>query len=345
MNSWSTLRSYARDGSVAEQKLAPGTVRRVASYAGPYRRTIAIFLGLTVVDALLVVASPLLLLRLIDDGVDTGRQAGRRHAGADRRRALAVFTALLSVVLRWHSARIGEGLIYDLRSQVFDHVQRMPLAFFVRTQTGALISRLNSDVIGAQQAFTTTLSSVVSNVISLVVVTIAMLALSWQITLAAMVLLPIFLVPARFVGRRLAEMSRESMQLNAAMSSTMTERFNVSGALLVKLFGRPDEETVEFSGRARRVADIGIRIAMSNSAFFAALTLDRRARHSDGVRRRGSAGDRRSAHPRHARRSRRTARSPLRPAHGSVERPDRHHDGAGQLRAGLRSARPDADDP
>ena len=149
----------------------------------------------------------------------------------------------------------------------------MPLAFFVRTQTGALISRLNSDVIGAQQAFTTTLSSVVSNTISLVVVTIAMLALSWQITLAALVLVPIFLVPARYVGRRLAEMSREAMQLNAAMSSTMTERFNVSGALLVKLFGRPDEEAVEFSGRARRVADIGIQIAMANRAFFTALTL------------------------------------------------------------------------
>ena len=186
---------------------------------------------------------------------------------------LAVFDALLSLILRWHSARIGEGLIYDLRSQVFDHVQRMPLAFFVRTQTGALISRLNSDVIGAQQAFTTTLSSVVSNAISLVVVTIAMLALSWQITLAALVLLPVFLVPARYVGRRIAEMSREAMQLNAEMSSTMTERFNVSGALLVKLFGRQDEEAIEFSGRARRVADIGIRIAMANRAFFTALTL------------------------------------------------------------------------
>ncbi|MGB2840301.1 MAG: ABC transporter ATP-binding protein [Actinomycetes bacterium] len=272
MHSWSTLRSFARDGSVANQKLTPGTVRRIAGYATPYRRPIGFFLVLTVVDAFLVVASPLLLGRLIDDGVSQDNKQvvvtlALIVAG------LAVFDAALSLILRWYSARIGEGLIYDLRSQVFDHVQRMPLAFFVRTQTGALISRLNSDVIGAQQAFTTTLSSVVSNTISLVVVTIAMLALSWQITLAALVLVPVFLVPARYVGRRLAEMSREAMQLNAEMSSTMTERFNVSGALLVKLFGRPDDEAVEFSGRARRVADIGIQIAMANRAFFTALTL------------------------------------------------------------------------
>lgn len=272
MHSWSTLRSFARDGSVAEKKLTPGTVRRVAGYASPYHRSIGFFLVLTTIDALLVVASPLLLQRLIDDGVTPGdKQLVVKLALIVA--GLAVFDALLSLILRWYSARIGEGLIYDLRSQVFDHVQRMPLAFFVRTQTGALISRLNSDVIGAQQAFTTTLSSVVSNAISLVVVTIAMLALSWQITLAALVLLPVFLVPARYVGRRLAEMSREAMQLNAEMSSTMTERFNVSGALLVKLFGRQDEEAADFSGRARRVADIGVRIAMANRAFFTALTL------------------------------------------------------------------------
>ncbi|MCZ3385558.1 MAG: ABC transporter ATP-binding protein/permease [Actinomycetia bacterium] len=272
MQSWSTLRSFARDGSVAEKKLTPGTVRRVAGYAIPYRRPIGYFLALTVVDALLVVASPLLLLRLIDDGV-TPEDKQVVVTIALIVAGLAVFEAGLTLILRWYSARIGEGLIYDLRSQVFDHVQRMPLAFFIRTQTGALISRLNSDVIGAQQTFTTTLSSVVSNVISLVVVTIAMLALSWQITLAALVLLPVFLVPARYVGRRLAEMSRDAMELNAQMSSTMTERFNVSGALLVKLFGRPDEEAADFSGRARKVADIGIRIAMANRAFFTALTL------------------------------------------------------------------------
>ena len=272
MQGWHALRSYARDGSVAEQHLAPGTIRRVGRYAGLYKAAIIFFLVLTIVDALLVVASPLLLQRLIDDGVTPGdRQVVITIALIVA--GLALFDAGLSLILRWYSARIGEGLIYDLRREVFDHVQRMPLAFFVRTQTGALISRLNSDVIGAQQAFTTTLSSVVSNAISLVVVTIAMFALSWQITLAALALLPIFLVPARFVGRRLAEMTRESMQMNAQMSSTMTERFNVSGALLVKLFGRLDEERDEFAGRARRVADIGVRIAMANRAFFTALTL------------------------------------------------------------------------
>jgi ATP-binding cassette subfamily B protein len=271
-SSWMMLRSYARDDQVGKQKLAPGTVRRIAEYARPYRVAIMLFLVVTVVDSLLVVATPLLLQRLIDDGVTPGDKSvvitiSLIVAG------IAIVDAGLSLVLRWYSSRIGEGLIYDMRSQVFDHVQRMPLAFFIRTQTGALISRLNSDVIGAQQAFTTTLSSVVSNVISLVVVTIAMLALSWQITLAALAMLPVFLIPARFVGRRLAALTRESMQLNAEMSSTMTERFNVSGALLVKLFGRPDEERDEFSGRARRVADIGIRIAMSNRIFFTALTL------------------------------------------------------------------------
>jgi ATP-binding cassette subfamily B protein len=272
MQSWMTLRSYSRDSSVTRQHLAPGTVRRIGGYARPYKWAIVFFLVLTVIDALLVVATPLLLARLIDDGVEQGdRQVvvilALIVAG------LAILDAGLALVLRWYSARIGEGLIYDLRREVFDHVQRMPLAFFVRTQTGALISRLNNDVIGAQQAFTTTLSSVVANVISVIVVTIAMLALSWQITLASLVLLPVFLVPARYVGRHLAQMTRDSMQMNADMSSTMTERFNVSGALLVKLFGRLDVERDQFSSRAAQVADIGVRIAMANRAFFVALTL------------------------------------------------------------------------
>ena len=272
MQTWMTLRSYSRDATVAQQRLAPGTVRRIARYARPYRAAIIVFLVLTIIDAILVVATPLLLARLIDDGV-TPKNTQVVITLAVIVAVLAIFDAGLALVMRWYSARIGEGLIYDLRSQVFDHVQRMPLAFFVRTQTGALISRLNSDVIGAQQAFTTTLSSVVSNAISLVVVTIAMLALSWQITLASLALLPVFLVPARYVGRRLADMTRESMQLNADMSSSMTERFNVSGALLVKLFGRLDDERDQFSSKAARVADIGVRMAMANRAFFVALTL------------------------------------------------------------------------
>ena len=269
---WLTLRSFTRDSSVADTKLAPGTVRRIAGYASPYRLSIVAFLVLTVIDALLVVASPLILQRLIDDGVSAGdRQLvvflALLVAG------IAVVDAALSLFLRWYSSRIGEGLIYDLRSQVFGHVLTMPVAFFTRTQTGALISRLNNDVIGAQQAFTTTLSSVVSNGISVVVVTIAMFALSWPITLASLALLPVFLVPARYVGRRLASLTRESMQLNADMSNTMTERFNVAGALLVKLFGNPDTEEENFRGSAAQVADVGARIAMASRVFFTALVL------------------------------------------------------------------------
>ncbi len=269
---WMTLRSYTRDGSVKEHKLAPGTVRRVFDYARPYRGSIIVFLTFTVVDALLVVTVPLILLKLIDQGVGQGNKqlvVGLALLVA----VIAAVDAALGLALRWYSARIGEGLIYDMRTQVYDHVQRMPVAFFTRTQTGALISRLNSDVMGAQQAFTSTMSGVVSNLISLVVVVIAMLALSWQITVACLLLLPVFLIPARYFGGRIAAMTRESMNLNAQMSSTMTERFNVSGALLVKLFGRPDEEAKSFAGKARRVADIGISIAMANRVFFTALTL------------------------------------------------------------------------
>ncbi|MGA0209496.1 MAG: ABC transporter ATP-binding protein, partial [Candidatus Nanopelagicales bacterium] len=181
--------------------------------------------------------------------------------------------AALGLVSRWYSARIGEGLIFDLRTQVYDHVQRQSVAFFTRTQTGALISRLNSDVIGAQQAFTSTLGGVLGNLISVTVVLIAMFALSWQITLATLVLVPLFLLPARYMGRRLQALTREQMGLNAQMSSQMTERFNVSGALLVKLFGRPDDEARSFSGKAERVRDIGVRMAMANRWFFTALTL------------------------------------------------------------------------
>ncbi len=264
--------SFRKDPAVVGQRLAPGTVRRIAAFARPYRSWIALFLATVVIDAVLVVATPLLFKRIIDDGVTAGDSAVVVRLSLIVA-AIAVADALLTLVGRWWSARIGEGLIYDLRTQVFAHVQRMPVAFFTRTQTGALISRLNSDVIGAQQAFTSTLSGVVSNLITLVLVVIAMLALSWPITLAALVLLPVFLVPAKWVGRRLQALTRESMQLNASMSTVMTERFNVSGALLVKLFGRPQEEDAGFAAKADRVRDIGIRIAMSNRVFFTAMTL------------------------------------------------------------------------
>src|SRR3954470_19450857 len=265
-------RSFTRDRSVAQRKLAKGTWRRVLSYARPYRASIAVFLALVVLDALFVVVSPLLLKRLVEDRVAKGQREGVVVV-ALLGRALAVVDAAAGLAQRWFSSRIGEGLIYDLRTQVFGHVLRQPVAFFTRAQTGALVSRLNNDVIGAQQAFTSTLSGVVSNVVSLVLVAGTMLYLSWQITVASLLLLPVFLLPARRVGARLQKLTRESMQLNAELGGRMTERFNVAGALLVKLFGRPTTEDAEFSDRAGRVRDIGVRIAMTNRVFFTALTL------------------------------------------------------------------------
>ncbi len=267
-----TLRSFTRDQEVARRRLAPGTARRILRFARPYRREVAALLALVVLDALIVVATPLLFKVIIDDGVAQGdsRLVVLLALGIA---LLAVVDAGLSLTQRWFTARVGESLIFDLRTQVFDHVQRMPVAFFTRTQTGSLVSRLNTDVIGAQQAFTTTLSSTVSNVVSLVLVLVTMLVLSWQITLVSLVMLPVFVLPAKRVGRRLAEITRESMQLNAEMSQTMTERFNVSGALLVKLFGRMPEEADRFSAKAARVRDIGITQAMYARIFFTALTL------------------------------------------------------------------------
>ena len=269
---WSTLRSYTRDPSVKEKKLAPGTVKRILSYARPYKLIITFFIITLVFDALLVVASPLLFKRIVDQGITPGN-AAVVTTSALLLVVVALFDAILGLVGRYWSSRIGEGLIYDLRTSVFGHVQRQPIAFFTRAQTGALVSRLNNDVIGAQQAFTSTMSGVLGNVISLVTVLIAMLFLSWQITLTALILLPIFILPAKWMGRRLQALTREQMQLNADMSTQMTERFNVSGALLVKLFGRPADEDASFSEKSGRVRDIGVRIAMANRYFFAALTL------------------------------------------------------------------------
>ncbi|MCF8553122.1 MAG: ABC transporter ATP-binding protein/permease [Candidatus Planktophila sp.] len=268
---WMTHRSMTADPSVKEQKLKPGTVKRIFRFALPYRTNIIIFLATVIVDAALVVATPLLLKQLIDDGV-----IPKDGAVVTK---LAIFVGLLAVadagfnmLGRYFSSRIGEGLIYDLRSLVFAHVQRQSIAFFTRTQTGALISRINSDVMGAQQAFTATLSGVVSNVVSLFLVGITMLILSWQITIFSLLLLPVFLIPTKWVGRRLQSLTRESFNVNAEMSSTMTERFNVSGAMLVALYGEPDREREYFRSRARRVADIGIKMAMLNRLFFIALT-------------------------------------------------------------------------
>jgi ATP-binding cassette subfamily B protein len=257
---------------VAEHRLRPGTYRRILRYARRYRGAIGAFLALVILDSLFVVASPLLLKQIIDRGVALGNRTLVVELAA-LIAVLAIVDSLAGLAQRWYSARIGEGLIYDLRTDVFGHVLRQPIAFFTRTQTGALVSRLNSDVIGAQQAFTSTLSGVVSNVVSLVLVGGAMLVLSWPITLISLALVPLFLLPARRMGSRLQQLTRESMQLNAELGSRMTERFNVAGALLVKLFGRPNSEDREFAQRAGRVRDIGVRIAMSNRVFFTALTL------------------------------------------------------------------------
>ncbi len=267
---WRALSSMRRRGEVGS--VPKGTWRRVLRFATPYRRNLVVFLVLITGDALIGVATPVLAGRVVNDIT--------RHAPASAVvdialviAALALVDAGLSFTQRWYSARIGEGLIYDMRTAVFDHVQRMPLAFFTRTQTGALVSRLNNDVLGAQQAFTSTLSGLVSNLVSLVLTAAVMFTLSWPITLISVVMLPLFVFPAQRIGRRLQAITRESYNLNASMNATMTERFNVAGALLVKLFGRPDAEDESFRSRAARVRDIGVTSAMYGRAFFVSLTL------------------------------------------------------------------------
>jgi ATP-binding cassette, subfamily B, bacterial len=273
MSSMAAMRSFRRDPSVTSRRLPKGTVRRILEIARPYRRDLTWFLLLVVGSSLIGVLTPLLAGRIVN------RIAGLEGTAADIVRialliaALAVVDAGISLATRWFSARIGEGVIYDLRSRVFEHVQRMPVAFFTRTQTGALVSRLNNDVIGAQQAFTSTLSGVLSNAIGLVLTAGVMFTLSWQITALSLVLVPVFVLPARRIGRRLQEITRESYGLNASMNASMTERFNVAGALLVKLFGRPEAEADGFRGRAARVRDIGVLSAMYGRTFFTALTL------------------------------------------------------------------------
>jgi ATP-binding cassette subfamily B protein len=260
------------DKSAASRQLPPGTWRRVFRFARPYRKDLLVFLCFIIASALIGVATPVLAGRVINEITGHGQVAAVVKI-AFIIAGLAVLDAVLSFAQRWYSARIGEGLIFDMRTSVFDHVQRMPLAFFTRTQTGALVSRLNNDVLGAQQAFTSTLSGLVSNVVSLVLTAAVMFTLSWQITVLSLVMLPVFVIPARRIGARLQAITRESYNLNASMNSTMTERFNVAGALLVKLFGHPAAEDQSFRGRAARVRDIGVTSAMYGRAFFVALTL------------------------------------------------------------------------
>jgi ATP-binding cassette subfamily B protein len=273
MTSMAAMRSFRRDPSVTARELPKGTVRRILGIARPYRRELVFFLLLVVASSVIGVITPLLAGDIVNRIAGLHGTAGGIVKIALIIAGLAVLDAAISLCTRWFSARIGEGVIYDLRSRVFEHVQRMPVAFFTRTQTGALVSRLNNDVIGAQQAFTSTLSGVVSNVIGLVLTAGVMFSLSWQITLLSLILVPLFVLPARRIGKRLQEITRESYGLNASMNATMTERFNVAGALLVKLFGRPSAEADAFRGRAARVRDIGVLSAMYGRTFFTALTL------------------------------------------------------------------------
>jgi ABC-type multidrug transport system fused ATPase/permease subunit len=271
VTAWTSLHS-AMNAQQDRRPISRATLGRIVSFARPHRRQMYRFLLLGVATALIAVATPVLAGRVVDAIVQ------RRETGTVTRLALliaviALAEAGLGVLSRRLSATLGEGLILDLRTAVFDHVQRMPIAFFTRTRTGALVSRLNNDVIGAQRAFSNTLSGVVSNLVTLLLTLAVMLSISWQITLLALVLLPVFVIPARRMGSRMAKLQREAADHNAAMGTQMTERFSAPGATLVKLFGRPADESAEFAARARRVRDIGIRTATAQSAFITALTL------------------------------------------------------------------------
>jgi ATP-binding cassette subfamily B protein len=271
---WDMMRAMRRKEDLAGRRVGRATAIRILRFARPYRWMVLTFLLLVVASSLIAVVNPVLAGKVVN-------AIGSHHPGAAAVvvrialliAGLAVVDGALSLGQRFLSARIGEGIIYDLRTRVYDHVQRMPLQFFTRTQTGALVSRLNSDVMGAQQAFTSTLSGTVGNLISLVLTAGVMFTLSWQVTLLSFLLVPAFLLPARMFGRQLARITRESYQLNASMSTTMTERFGVAGALLVKLFGRPAAEAERFSGRAARVRDIGVQQAMFGATFFVSMGL------------------------------------------------------------------------
>ena len=266
------MRAMRADPSVVDQKLTRRTLRRVVGFARPHRSLIGSFLFFVVLDAALVVVTPLLVKHLLDDGIVAGN-GSVVTAIAFAMVAVALVDALLGIASGYLSSRIGENLIFDLRTQVFGHVQRMSLAFFTRTQTGALVSRLNNDVIGAQRAFTSTLSSTVANSISVLVVGVAMIALSWQITLACLALFPLLLIASRWVGRQLSGLTRQQMNGNADLGNLMTERFNVGGALLLKLFGRREDEDARYAEKAGVVRDLGVRISLVTRVFAAIMML------------------------------------------------------------------------
>ena len=269
---WVGMRSMRQDRSVLRHRVKKGTARRMLTFAVPYRKILAVFVPVVILDAVIAAVNPLILRALIDNGI-LKKDSSLVIELAILVAILAIFDAGLALTERRISAYIGESLIYDMRSKVFRHIQRMPLAFFTRTQTGALVSRLNNDVIGAQQAFTDLLSNVVGNLVTVVIVIAAMFYLSWQITLAALILVPIFLVPARIVGRHIGSLTKEGYDLNSEMNMVMQERFQVGGAMLVKLMGRPDAEAATFEAKAGRVRDIGITQATYARVFFVALSL------------------------------------------------------------------------
>ena len=269
---WSGMRSVRQDRSVLEHRVKRGTAKRMLTFAVPYRKILAIFIPVVILDAIIAAVNPLILRALIDNGI-LKKDKDLVIALAVLVAVLALADGALALTERRISAYIGESLIYDMRSKVFRHIQRMPLAFFTRTQTGALVSRLNNDVIGAQQAFTDLLSNVIGNLVTVVIVVIVMFFLSWQITLAALLLVPLFLVPSRFVGQRIGSLTKEGYDLNSEMNMVMQERFQVGGAMLVKLNGRPDAEAATFEAKAARVRDIGIAQATYARIFFVALTL------------------------------------------------------------------------
>jgi ATP-binding cassette subfamily B protein len=266
------MRSMRQDRSVLRHRVKKGTARRMLTFAVPYKKILAIFVPVVILGAVIAAVNPLILRALIDNGI-LKKNANLVVWLALLVALLALFDGALGLAERRISAYIGEYLIYDMRAKVFRHVQRMPLAFFSRTQTGALVSRLNNDVIGAQQAFTDLLSNVIGNFVTVVIVIAAMFFLSWQITLAALLLVPLFLLPARFVGQRIGALTKEGYDLNSEMNMVMQERFQVGGAMLVKLMGRPEVEAETFEAKAGRVRDIGIAQATYARVFFVALTL------------------------------------------------------------------------
>jgi ATP-binding cassette subfamily B protein len=265
-------RSFGQDSSVLKQKVKPGTAKRTLRFAVPYARLLALFLLVVVVDATIGIANPLIYRQIINNGILKGNSTLIIHLAA-LVAALGLFDGALGLAQTYLSSKIGAGIVLSLRTKLFEHIQRMPLAFFTRTQTGSLVSRLNTDVGGARTAFTDILSNVVGNLITVILILGAMFVLSWRITLAALVLLPVFVLPARFWGRKLQAITRESYDLTASMNNLMVERFNVAGALLAKLFGRPLTDASSFEEKAARVSDIGVKQALYGRMFFTALVV------------------------------------------------------------------------